>query len=365
MAPTSRTADSQSKSVAAAAARKLRVLVVMHEDLVPPEDRSARAGPAIVPWRTEHDVLAALGELGHEARPLGLRDDLQVLRRALDEFEPHLTFNLLEEFHGVALYGAAVLSFVELSRRAYTGCNPRGLMLAHDKLLTKKILAWHRVRTPRGHFFPFGQPIRTPRAVRYPLLVKSTVEDASLGISQASVVHGEEKLLDRVLYMQETYGTDVLAEEYIDGRELYVGLIGNARVSELPVWEMSFEDWPEDAPRIATERVKWSAAYQRKRGIRTGLAENLEPKVRRDITRTCRAVYRALGLSGYARIDLRLDAQGQVWVIEANANPDLARDEDFAASAAAAGLPYPELVQRILNLGLAWRPAWKQGGGAS
>ncbi|MBM3990847.1 MAG: D-alanine--D-alanine ligase [Planctomycetes bacterium] len=334
----------------------------MHADLVPPQDRSARAGPTIVPWRTEHDVLSALGELGHEARPVGLRDDLQVLRRALDEFEPHLAFNLLEEFHGVALYGAAVLSYVELSRRAYTGCNPRGLMLAHDKLLTKKILAWHRVRTPRGHFFPFGQPIRAPRAVRYPLLVKSAVEDASLGISQASVVHGEEKLLDRVLYMQESYGTDVLAEEYVDGRELYVGMIGNARVSELPVWEMSFEDWPEDAPRIATERVKWSATYQRRHGIRTGRAENLAPVVRRDITRTCRAVYRALGLSGYARIDLRLDAQGQVWVIEANANPDLARDEDFADSARAAGLSYPELIQRILNLGLAWRPAWKQCG---
>jgi len=352
MARTARGEEASAREPAPAASRKLRVLVVMHEDLVPPDDRSARSGPAIVPWRTEHDVLVALGELGHEARPLGLRDDLQVLRSALDEFEPHLTFNLLEEFHGVALYGAAVLSFVELSRRAYTGCNPRGLMLAHDKLLTKKILAWHRVRTPRGHFFPFGQPIRAPRGARYPLLVKSAVEDASLGISQASVVHGEEKLLDRVLYMQETFGTDVLAEEYIDGRELYVGLIGNARVSELPVWEMTFEDWPEDAPRIATERVKWSAAYQRKRGIRTGLAENLEPKVRRDIARTCRAVYRALGLSGYARVDLRLDERGEPFIIDVNPNPDISPTAGFHLAAERAGLSYPELVERVVHSAL-------------
>lgn len=340
--------------------RKLRVLVLMHEDLVPPEDRAARSGPTIVPWRTEHDILAALEELGHEARPVGVHDDLQVLRTAFDEFNPHVTFNVLEEFHGVALYGQAVISFIELMRRAYTGCNPRGLMLAHDKVLTKKILSWHRIRTPRGTTFPYGAAVRCPRNARFPLLVKSAVEDASLGISQASIVHSADKLLERVRYMHETYETDVLAEEYIEGRELYVGLIGNARAEHFPIWEMTFNDWPEDQPRIATERVKWSAAYQRKRGIRTGLAENLAPEVERDIVRTCTAVYRALSLSGYARIDLRLDADGKVWVIEANANPDLARDEDFAESAKAGGVPYPMLVQKILNLGLAWRPAWKQ-----
>ena len=340
--------------------RKLRVLVLMHSDLVPPSDRSARSGPALVPWRTEHDVLSALGELGHEAQPVGVHDDLQVLRDALERFDPQLVFNLLEEFHGVALYGQAVMSFVELLRRGYTGCNPRGLMLAHDKLLTKKILSWHRVRTPRCAVFPIGSPPRRPARLEYPLLVKSAVEDASLGICQASVVHSDEKLAERVHFMHQQFGTDVLAEEYIEGRELYVGLLGNGRVETLPVWEMTFNDWPEDAPRIATERVKWNARYQRRRDIRTGPAEDLPPEVVRDVTRTCKQVYRALSLSGYARIDLRLDAQGRVWVIEANANPDLARDEDFAASALAAGLSYPALIQRILNLALAWRPAWKQ-----
>ncbi|MCC7011217.1 MAG: ATP-grasp domain-containing protein [Planctomycetes bacterium] len=340
--------------------RKLRVLVLMHQDLIPPADRSARQGPAIVPWRTEHDIMSALESLGHEVRPIGVHDDLQVLRAALEEWNPHVTFNVLEEFHGVALYGQAVISFLELMRRAYTGCNPRGLMLAHDKLLTKKILSWHRIRTPRCATFPIAAQPRRPRRIGYPLLVKSAVEDASLGISQASIVHSDEKLLERVHYMHTTFGTDVLAEEYIEGRELYVGVLGNSKLEALPIWEMTFNDWPEDQPRIATERVKWSAAYQKRRGIRTGLAQDLAPELTRTIQRTCKQVYRALSLSGYARIDLRLDAQGRVWVIEANANPDLARDEDFAESALPAGLAYPQLVQRIVNLALAWRPAWKQ-----
>jgi D-alanine-D-alanine ligase len=339
--------------------RKLRVLVLMHEDLVPPTDTSARSGPTIVPWRTEHDILSALAELGHDSQVVGVHDDLQVLRDAIDGYKPHITFNVLEEFHGVSLYGQAVISFVELLRCAYSGCNPRGLMIAHDKLLTKKILTWHRVRTPRGAVIPVGNKPRKPPRLEYPLLVKSVVEDASLGIAQASVVTSDEKLRDRVEFMHSTYGLDVLVEEYIDGRELYVGVIGNARLEVFPIWEMTFNDWPEDAPRIATERVKWSAAYQRRHDIRTGPAENISPELQREITRICRSVYSALGLSGYARIDLRLAPDGRVWVIEANANPDLARDEDFADSARAAGIEYPALLQKILNLGLAWRPLWK------
>jgi D-alanine-D-alanine ligase len=338
--------------------RKLRVLVLMHEDLVPPGDRSARNGKAIVPWRTEHDVMTALAELGHEVEPVGVHADLGVLRSAIERWSPNITFNVLEEFHGVTMYAQAVISFLELLRQPYTGCNPRGLMIAHDKLLSKKILAYHRVRTPRCAAFPIGKPAARPPRLAYPLLVKSAVEDASLGIAQASVVHSDEKLAERVQVMHESYGTDALVEEYIEGRELYVGVIGNSRLDVFPVWEMSFHSWPEGVPRIATERVKWSAAYQERRGIVTARAQELSETTEREIVRTCRQVYRALDLSGYARIDLRLAPDGRVFVIEANANPDLARDEDFADSARAAGVEFPALIQRILNLGLAWRPAW-------
>jgi D-alanine-D-alanine ligase len=340
--------------------RRLRVLVLMHEELVPPEDRSER-GSAIPPWRTEHDVLTALSELGHDVRECGVHDDLDVLRSALDGHDPHVTFNVLEEFHGVATYPQAVIGWLELVRRATTGCNARGMLLAHDKLLTKSVLEWHGIPTPRCAAFPLGGPPRRPRDLRFPLVVKSIDEEASLGISRASVVQDEARLAERVAYMHGTFGTGVLAEEYVEGRELYVGLIGNSRVEVLPTWELSFDDWPDGAPRIATERVKWDAEYQKRRGIRSGRAGDLPPDVAREIERTCRRAYRALGLSGYARIDLRLDSAGKLWVLEANANPDLARDEDFAQSALAAGLAYPALIQRILNLALAWRPKWRDG----
>lgn len=339
--------------------RKLRVLVLMHEDLVPPEgvdSASARAAP----WKTEYDVLRALRKLGHEARPLGVHDDLSTLRDALAEFRPHLTFNVLEEFHGVTMYGQAVISYLELLRAAYSGCNPRGLMLAHDKVLTKKLLTYHRLPVPRATVFPVGRPVRASARLRYPLIVKSTFEDASLGISQASIVHNEEKLVERVRFMHERFGGDALAEEFVEGRELYVGLLGNRRVRVLPLWEMKFDKWPEGQPRIATEKVKWDLKYQAEHGIRTERATELPPGVERRIERIARAVWRVLGLSGYARMDLRLTEDGRVYVIEANANPDLARDEDFALSAQADGLDYPALIQRILQLGLSWRPKWME-----
>lgn len=339
--------------------KKLRVLVLMHEDLVPPEKANGLSDKDVLPWKTERDVLAGLAELGHEVRALGVHDDLGVLRAALDEFDPHITFNVLEEFHGATIYGQAVISFLELVRRAYSGCNPRGLMLAHDKVLTKEILAYHRIKTPRCAVFPVGRVGRKPKRLNWPLLVKSTFEDGSLGISQASFVSSDDKLEERVRWMHDEFGTDVMAEEFVEGRELYCGVLGNQRLETFPVWEMHFQAWPEGQPRIATGKVKWDLAYQKKHGIETRAAE-LDPALEREVVRVSKLVYRALGLSGYARVDLRLAPDGSLNVIEANANPDLAADEDFAQSARKIGIDYPQLLQRILNLGLAWRPAWKE-----
>jgi len=339
--------------------KKLRVMVLMHEELVPPEDAADLPPEQTQEFKTERDVLWALDRLGHERLALGVHSDLAVIRQALQDFRPHITFNVLEEFHGVSLYGGLVIGHLELLRAAYTGCNPRGLMLAHDKILTKKILAYHRIPTPRFALFPLGARVRRPQRLAFPLIVKSSVEDASLGIAQASVVHNDEKLAERVAFMHETYGTDVMAEEFIEGRELYVGVLGNERLQLLPVWEMTFANWEEGQPRIATARVKWDLEYQKKKGIDTAAAKNLPEGVARAIERNAKLAYRALGLSGYARFDMRLAPDGTLHVIEVNANPDLARDEDFALSAAADGLAYPELVARILSLGLAYRPLWK------
>jgi D-alanine-D-alanine ligase len=339
--------------------KKLRVLVLMHRDLVPPAGARRDDRTRIPPWRTERDILRALHQLGHEVRSVGVHDDVDVLRGALAEFDPDITFNVLEELHDVALYAPAVISYLEISRRAFTGCNPRGLIHAHDKLLTKQTLAWQGIRTPRGWLQTVGAAVRRPRELAFPLMVKSAVEDASLGISRASVVRSDQQLLARVHFLHERFGTDVLVEEFVEGRELYVGVLGNLRPQTLPILEMSFGRWPARAPRIATRAVKWSASQQRRWRIRTALAAGLALRTRREIQTLALRTFRALGLTGYARIDLRLDPGGRAWVLEANANPDLARAEDFAASARALGISYEHLIQRILELGLRWRAPWR------
>lgn len=331
----------------------------MHEDLVPPESLEGYTDKEILEWRTEYDVVSTLRRLGHAVEPLGLSDDLGKLRKAIDQFKPHIAFNLMEEFHGVSLYDQHVVSYLELLRQPYTGCNPRGLMLSRDKALCKQILSYHRILTPKFVVYPQRRRVRPTKRLEYPLLVKSISEEASLGISKASFVTNDEKLIDRVMFVHEHVKTDALVEEYIDGRELYVGILGNERLFTLPIWEMLFTKKDETAPLIATAKVKWDYAYQEKLGVETKAAGDLPEVLANSIVKQCTRTYRALSLSGYARIDLRLDAQGKAFVLEANPNPNLSDGEDFAESAGAVGLAYDALLQRIVNLGLSYKAAWR------
>jgi D-alanine-D-alanine ligase len=289
---------------------------------------------------------------------LGVVGELPAIRDGLTAFRPHVVFNMLEEFDGVALFDQHVVSYLELLKQPYTGCNPRGLMLARDKALSKKLLAYHRIRVPSFAVYPRGRVVRRPPRLHFPLFVKSTVEEASLGISQASVVRDEAKLRDRVAFIHESIGTDAIAEEYIEGRELYVGMIGNQRLITFPIWEMHFRKLPDDAPRIATGRVKWDVDYQKRSGIETGRAGDLDGTLERRINRLCRRAYRILDQSGYARMDLRLREDGEVFLLEANPNPQIGYGEDFAESAEVGGLPYDRLLDRILSLGRRYRAPW-------
>jgi D-alanine-D-alanine ligase len=294
--------------------------------------------------------------MGHEVQTLGVHDDLGEIRRLATEWKPHIAFNLLEGFDDITIFDQNVVSHLELLKLSYTGCNPRGLLMARDKSLSKKLLAYHRIPVPEFEVFRIGRPIRRPKRLTFPLIVKSLTQEASIGISQASVVDSDEKLKERVTFIHESIGTAAIAERYIEGRELYVGILGNQALQAMPVWELFFTNMPEGAKRIATDRVKWSVKYQKKYGIDSGPAKDLPDAKAEGIQHLCKRAYRALELSGYARIDLRLEDNGNVWVLEANPNPQIAKGEDFAASAEKLGLSYEGLMQRIINLGLRWQP---------
>ncbi len=338
--------------------RKLRVLLLVTEGLEPPETIEGLSDDEVetAPWKTEYDVMVSLRELGHDVRYLAIHSDLVALRKEIKDWKPHIAFNLLEEYAGVSLYDQNVVSFLELMQVPYTGCNPKGLMIARDKALSKKLLAYHRIRVPSFAVFPYGRRVRRPKRLNYPIFVKSAVEDASYGISQASLVRDDDTLAERVAFVHEQTGADAIAEEFIEGRELYVGVVGNKRLEVLPVWELFFDKKPENAPLILTAAAKWNLKYQKRWGVTSRAARGLSEDFVRRMEHRCRRIYRILGLSGYARLDYRLTPEGKVYFLEANPNPALSYGEDFAESAEKKGTPYNRLIHRIMNLGLRWKP---------
>jgi len=212
-----------------------------------------------------------------------------------------------------------------------------------------------RIQVPEFSVVRMGRKPKLPARFQYPVIVKSLTQEASIGISQASVIEDETKLRERVQFIHESVKTDAIIEQYIEGRELYVAVLGNQRLQVFPTWEMKFTKMPEDQHRIATERVKWNSKYQKRMGISTGGAD-LPPEIEEKVARLGRRVYETLYMSGYARIDLRMDAKGDMYVLEANPNPQIARKEDFADAAERAGVDYPALLQRILSIGMRWEP---------
>jgi len=330
--------------------KRRRVLVLVHEELVPPKDVRG-LDLTQVEWKMEFDIIETLGLMGHSVEVVGLRSDLTVLDRALKRFHPDVLFNLLEDFHDIAVNDQNWVSYLELLLIPYTGCNPRGLLLSRDKALSKKVLVYHGVPLPAFAVCRRGEPVEAPEGLSFPLIVKSLVLDGSVGISQASVVSTPAKLEERVRFVHESVGSDAICEEFIEGRELYVGVLGNERLTTFPVWELHFGKRPRSTRLIATDKVKWSDRYQSQLGVRTEEA-SLEEAQAKKVQDLARKVYRILGLSGYARIDFRMGADGKAYFLEANPNPQLAYGEDFAESAEKAGISYESLLQRILNLAL-------------
>lgn len=329
--------------------KRTRVLVLLHPDQAPPDSIKGYSEQEQLAFKTGYDVVNTLRRARHEVRVLGVQYELRPIRAEIDSFKPDIVFNLLEEFHGEPAYDQNVASYLELIRIPYTGCNPRGLILARGKDLSKKLVHYHRIPTPAFAVFQKGRKIVRPERLTFPLIVKSLSEDASLGIAQKSLVDTDEKLKERVEFVHEKIGTAAIAEQYIDGRELYVGVLGNDRMRVLPVWELEFG---EAASRIATAKVKFDVKYQEERGILQGPAEDLAPEIQKRIFNLTRRICRTLELDGYARIDFRLSADGIPYFLEANPNPEIARHEVFAESCAFDGMKYSEMLRRILALGM-------------
>jgi D-alanine-D-alanine ligase len=331
--------------------RKLRVAVLLHPSLVPPDTLDGLTEQQWYECKTEYDVVSTLRELGHDARPIAVSNSLEPLRALIVDWRPHIVWNLLEEFDGRQELDWNVVAFLELMQVPYTGCRPRGLMLARDKAMSKKLLAYHGLRVPRFAVFPRGERVVRPRELPFPLIVKSLVQEASLGISQKSIVETDAQLRERVAFIHRRNGSDAIAEEFIDGRELNVGILGNQRIDLFPVWELQFRELPRGAYGIATANAKHNRAYQRKHSIYQVPAE-LSDALRAEIVATTKQIARVLDLDGFSRIDYRLDRNDQLYFLEANPNPDVARAEEFASAAKKLGETYPQLIQEIVTLGL-------------
>ena len=324
----------------------------MGSDLMPPDSLDGLTDKEIMPWRTEFTVVESLLELNHTVQKLGLSDDLDIISQTVKKWKPDIVFNLMEDFNGESLLDQNIVSLLELLGVAYTGCNPRGLILARDKGLSKELMAHHQIPVPRFAVMPKGCRVQTPNKLSYPMFVKSLTEESSQGISQASLVNNERQLAKRVSIVHDTLGTDAIVEEYIEGREMYVGLLGNQDVEAFPVWELLIKKKAKNAPLIATAKVKWDLDYQKKWGVKSQLAKNLSSELKTYMQEISQKCYAALKLSGCARIDLRLTPQGKVYILEANPNPDLVIGEDFAEAAEHHGLDYEALIQKILDLGI-------------
>jgi D-alanine-D-alanine ligase len=300
-------------------------------------------------WKTEANVLAALGTLGHPTEHLAIFDNLDLLRQKLEGFAPDVIFNLADQFKNNRGFDQNIASLLEMQGVPFTGCGATGLVLSKHKGTSKKILGYHHIHVPNFVVIPRGQRIARLKRPKFPLLVKPVKEEASYGISQASFVTSDEQFRERVAFIHDSHDSDVIAEEYIEGRELYVSVMGNARLTVFPIRELVFREVPPNEPKIATYKAKWDEEYRKRWGLQNQFPEGLEPALVAQIEETCKRIYRLLTIEGYARIDLRLTAANEIYFIEANPNPILAEDEDFAQAAAKAGLTYPQLIDRIIR----------------
>ena len=299
------------------------------------ENENSKEYDAVVP-----QVARTLRRLGHRVSILGVHGDVKRLIAGLSRRKPELVFNLMEMFGDNVFGDIPVTGLLELLGVRYTGSGPGELYLSQDKGLTKKLLAFEDILYPRYAVFSRQAAFETGGNLRMPLFVKPLRSDASLGIGGKSLVHDAVALMERVA---------ALAEEYIDGREFYVGVLGNSQPKALPPVEVDFTGFPEGVPKVMDSKAKWDERSKEYKGTKSVIA-TLPDELRAKLQKVAVDAYRALRVKDYGRVDLRLTETGEIYVLEVNASCYLEKSSEFAMAAAASGLDYPRLIEKIVNL---------------
>ena len=334
------------------AKKRYKILVLFGSAGTPPADQDFSKELKTDDYAAEAHVIDALKALGHEVRTLGIWDEASMIVDEIKTNPPDIVFNLTEHFNEVSAYDRNVAGLLEMMGVPYTGSSPTGLTLCKNKGMAKELLAYHKIRVPNFAVYSPGATIKRPSRLKFPLFIKPAEDEASYGISLGSFVEDDSAFEERIHFIHERMNQPALAEEFIEGREIYVSLIGNERLRVLPYREVIFTEVPDHQPKFSTFKAKWDDAYRKRWGIQNVFAEPFSNGTDQSIAKICKAVYRALRIRGYGRIDLRVTPDGEIVVLEANPNPNLDRDDEFAQSAMKAGYSYPRLVQKILTLAL-------------
>ena len=300
----------------------------------------------------EANVLTSLQNLGHEVDNMAVFDNVGDVVNKVVSFAPTVVFNQCESFRDDRALEPNIPSLLDMMRIPYTGSGPDGLFLCKDKALAREVLSHHHVRVPRFVVSHLKSPLRRLHRFGYPAFVKPVGQESSDGIAKASFVRDEKEALDRLRFLHQKFNSDAMMEEYIDGRELYVSVLGNRRRVVFPPREIFFGLVPDDEPKFATSQAKWNDVYRTKWGISNGPAAELPEAVLKDLRKLARNVYGWLRIRGFGRIDFRLSSRNELFIIEANPNPALSAEDDFAQSANTGGLTYDALIQEIVNAAL-------------
>ncbi|MCC2678604.1 MAG: hypothetical protein K0R29_1180 [Pseudobdellovibrio sp.] len=303
-------------------------------------------------WKTEKEVRKTLTDLGHEVIPYGIYNDVEPFIKLVRDQQPDLVFNMSEAFSGNRNLEPHMTALLQLVGVPFTGAGPKSLQLCKDKGLTKVILDYHGILTPKFLVAKKSKPVPSLKRFPFPAFVKPLQLESSEGISQGSYVENEKEAVARVEFIHEKYGVDAIIEEFIDGREVYVSILGNEKLKVFPPRELFFKQKGEDEPKFATYRTKWDQAYRKKWGIDSGWAARMSEAEEKKLQETCKEIYRLLQIQGFGRIDLRIKDNGDIYFIEANPNPSIAKREDYALSANKGGMDYQELISKIVSLSL-------------